>query len=99
MADEFENRAWGTDGEEFSVPEYVIETTTYDVGLPPPDWSLESQPEIQETEPAPPPTAHEAMMANAAQLGEVDEPEPVGPPVRWEPVGQVPIPEVDWRDP
>jgi hypothetical protein len=70
--------------------------------VPPVDWELEAAERRERGEEpassgAPGPSAVEAMMHQARERGELEEPPPLGPPVEGEPLRRPVVPEVDWR--
>jgi hypothetical protein len=102
LADEFRNRPFGTHGEMLPMPSVEPPPPPEPSVIPPPDWAAEERErkERDAGQPAPPEqpqaTAVERMMAAALELGEIDEPPPLGPPLKIARLERFRPPEADW---
>lgn len=109
LAPQFADKQFGTYGESTPPPAPVPQPKPLpSVTPPPPDWEAEERERQErdaegtflrpERQPEHRGTAVEAMMADAAALGELEEPPPLGPPApRLGPLQRPTFPEPDWQ--
>jgi hypothetical protein len=103
----FDDTPHGSFGELLPVPGNDLATrSSAPLEIPAPNWELEAaerrergeEPSAGDESSLPGVSAVEAMLALAEARGELEEPRPIGSPLRYVPLQRPRIPEPDWRE-